>query len=150
MITEMRLSLKQTVHTTVEALIEQLLNVSDFFVYRAKATASEGFLHAIILSRAIWYSIYGTTSGIYDHMMPDAVWITLFWALSIAHVIAMFTLHIWVRSVIVSIYAVIWTFLTVLSITTATTNAPSTPTFAVLAIFSVFIAVRLKRESSSV
>lgn len=126
-------------------IIERILDISDYFIYKKHVTLSESFLFVIVFARAIWYSIFGMTGGVLDSIFTVHVWAGVFIALAVAHIAAFAFKQTFVRSLIVASYACLWMFLTILA-TASSSNTPAAPTFAAFTLMAVIVAYRLYKD----
>lgn len=140
------LELRTTTTSYLDAFLERILDLSDYFVYRKRISLSEGFMHWLVLSRAVWYSLYGATGGgVVDLLFPSRVWVALFWLLAVGQFAAFFSRSHLPRSAAAFTQGVVWAFLSVLSFM-SNPASPAAPTFAVFSLVAVCLTVRLFRE----
>lgn len=144
----LKLELTQSLRSAMHELVERLLDVSDYFIFQKKVSASEGLLFSLCAIRTAWYLIYGisTDAGVIAYVFPNMVWTFVFTLLTIAHIGSMFSPSGYSRGLVCVLYAVVWTFLAVLTLW-APFNSPAGPTFFVFGLTSAFVAARLIRES---
>ncbi len=57
--------LKAKFAQVLDALIEAIVSVEDFFIYR-HITVSEAFLFGFSLARAVWFLLFGAYNANYD------------------------------------------------------------------------------------
>lgn len=125
------------------ALLDTIEAFNDYFILKKRVTLSETSLFLFSLSWAVWFALVGVYVS--EMAMSRAAWATVFIATTVIHLATFFFQNITGRAFIVSIYAVMWCFLTLLSAYTGST-APAAPTLFVLTFLAVFVAVRLFRE----
>lgn len=142
----MKLELTQSLRDVAHQLIETLLDVSDYFIYKKKVSVSEGLLFTLAAMRTVWYAVYGVSGGVINFVFSDVAWIAIFAFLTLFHIASFFSPTTYSRALVSSMYALVWMFLTILAVI-APQNSPAAPTFAVFALLSAFIAVRLFRDA---
>lgn len=140
MVLAQRFSLSQF----VGAMLDRILNLSDFLVYRKRVTLSELVLFSWTLSRAVWFSIFGVSGGVFD-LIPfrGTAWIAIFWMLAAFKVAGVFFLDNRFRRWGVIFSAFLWGFLTILAIVSGTTQ-PVALSYGIFFMLAVIIAIRLK------
>lgn len=129
----------------LDNVLEKILDVADYMIYKKHITLSEGVLFAQTASRGIWYAIFGVTGGIYGSIFPSHIWVGIFAGLAIAKLLSYFLADNRLRSITVIGSALLWTFLTILAVVSGSTD-PVAPTFAIFALLSLIIVVRLIRD----
>jgi hypothetical protein len=132
----------------LDEIIERIVAISDYFIFKKHISLSEGALFAFAAFRTIWFLIFGVNQASFDYLFSDAIWITVFAGLSLAHLASFFLRAVFCRGVVVFLYAWVWCFLTIIAGLNGTT-APAIPTLSVLTLLSIFIAVRLFREKTN-
>jgi hypothetical protein len=142
----MQIMLSRQFERLMESLIDGIIAFTDFFVIKQRITLSETGVFAFSLSWTLWFIFVGVYVS--EAALTRSVWVTLFTATTVVHLLSFFLGSVITRAYIVSAYAGIWFFLTVLSAYTGSV-APAAPTLAVLTLWSIFIAVRLFREGQT-
>jgi hypothetical protein len=142
----MQLAIRHTLHQMLEEILERILNLADFFIYRKRVTLSELVLFAWTLSRAIWFSIFGVSGGVFDLVFKGTTWVSIFWLLAIFKVVGVFFLDNRFRRYGVVISAILWGFLTILAIISGSTQ-PVAISYGIFFILAVIIAIRLKNDT---
>jgi hypothetical protein len=132
----------------IDAIIERIVAISDYFIFKKRISLSEAALFAFASFRTVWFLIFGVNQASWDYVFSDAVWITVFATLSLAHLASFFLRTVFFRGAVVFLYAWVWCFLAIIAGLNGTT-APAIPTLSVLTLLSIFIAVRLFREKAN-
>lgn len=129
----------------VDALLEHVLNLADFLVYKKHTTLSELVLFSWTLSRAVWFSIFGVSGGVFDLVFNGTAWISIFWLLAIFKVAGFFFLNGRFRRWGVIASALLWGSLTILAIISGSTQ-PVAISYGIFFLLAVIIAIRLKDD----
>lgn len=127
----------------VDSLIDGILAFTDYFVTQKRVTLSETALFLFTFSWSVWFLFKGVYVS--EMALGRSAWTAIFLMSAVAHFLAFLMEGTLCRAIVVSLYALIFCFLTLLSYYTGST-APAAPTLAVETFLSVFIAVRLFRE----
>jgi hypothetical protein len=140
---QLELNVKQSIRQLLSEVLELLLDIGDFFIYKKHVTLSELVLFSWTLSRAIWFSIYGVNGGVFDVVpIPYGIWVAAFWALALFKIVSCFLLDNRFRSWAVIASAVLWGSLTILAAFSGSTQ-PVAVTYGIFTALSLFIAIRL-------
>jgi hypothetical protein len=127
-------------------ILDGILNIKDFIVYKKHVTLSELLLFSWTVSRAIWFSIYGVSGGVFDLIFAgNSTWVSIFWLLAIFKVSTFIFLDTWYRSLGVIASAILWGTLTILAIISGSTQ-PVAISYGIFAILSIIIAIRLRND----
>jgi hypothetical protein len=142
----MEMNVRHTVHQMLAQLLERVLDIADFFVYRKNVTLSELVLFSWTLSRAVWFSVFGVSGGVFDLVFNGTAWISIFWLLAIFKVAGVFLLDNRFRRWGVIASAILWGSLTILAIISGSTQ-PVAISYGIFFMLAVVIAIRLKNDT---
>lgn len=138
------LSIKERLENLIDVLIETIIAVGDFLVYK-HITVAECFLFVFSVFRAVWFVFVGVENANYSYYFGDAVWQTVFVTMTLMHIAGFFLKNFSLRISACYMYAVVWGTLTVLA-AISLTRAPAVPGLLPLSIFSIVMVLRLTRE----
>lgn len=141
------ISLRQRLETLLDVLIEKIIDVGDFFVYK-HITWTEFFLYLYSILRASWFVAFGVENANYSYYFGDGVWTTVFVVMTTMHSIGFFMKSMCLRISAGYMCAIVWGILTILAILSRTT-APAVPSLLPLVVLSIVVVVRLSHEHKS-
>lgn len=124
-----------------------LMSFTDYFIVKKHITLSEGALFTFMLTRSIWFSIFGVNIGpnMNGPGLTSDLWLPLFWFLTAAHTVSFFLPHLRFRIGVLFVYSGLWIFLATL-VALSSVASPALPTFVTFSFLSAFIAIRLERD----
>lgn len=142
----LQLNVKQIARHIIGQLLERVLDIADFFIYKKNVTLSELVLFSWTLSRAVWFSIFGVSGGVFDLVFNGTAWISIFWLLAIFKIAGVFLLDNRFRRWGVIASAILWGSLTILAIISGSTQ-PVAISYGIFFLLAVIIAIRLKNDT---
>jgi hypothetical protein len=146
---QMQLTVRQSIRGLISQILERILDISDYFIYRKHVTLSELVLFSWTLSRAVWFLMFGVSGGIFDVLpMPGYFWITVFWILALFKSLSCFFLDNRFRAAGVIASAIVWGTLAILAAFSGTTQ-PIALTYSIFTGLSLFIAIRLINDKGA-
>lgn len=136
---------RSSIREFVGKLLDRILNITDFLIYRKHITLSELALFTWTLGRAIWFSVFGVSGGVFDLMFNGTAWISIFWLLAGFKVAGYLFLDLRFRRWGVIASAVLWGSLTILAIISGSTQ-PIAISYGTFFLLAMVIAIRLKND----
>lgn len=140
---------RQRVDEVVEAIIEQIMVMADYFYTKKHVAISEWILWMIAAIWVVWLMVFDVSSSskTYAYIYNVRLWAVAFSLTFFLHTLGIVREVVFLRRVGMYFYATIWAAWAAMAMA-ANINSPAGAIFIVYFILAVVLAVRLKREES--
>ncbi len=143
-------SLQITLEKIIEAIVQRILRLEDYFCLTDRIRLSEIFLMWQSFSWFVWLMCFDVknSSPVFTYMFSQRIWMAVFGLLSALHLVSVFLQRQRLRSAVITAYAIVW-FIWLVIAAFAAHQSATIPMLFNLCILSIAVAIHLSRNIES-
>lgn len=129
----------------IDVIVGHLQDLEEYFPFMKEVALSEWFMLIMALVWGSWFVIFDPVSSTqaYTRMVFPRFWASVFFITTVGHLICIFASQLKVvRKYIVSLYAVIWSFVC-LTFAFGAIGSHIVPTTALFSLVNIVLAIRI-------